>query len=249
CFDSTVLAFYISEKYQIPVIVLSDQFIGHRVESINPDAIREGGKIGFRKVCFRETPNEEDLKDYHRFKLTDSGVSPMSFLGIKGGEYLGSGLEHNEKGHPRGDAATHAIMSEKRWKKFEAIKQEFRFERFYGPESAKLGVIAWGSTKGVVKEAVNKANAMGIPVGAMVPQIIYPFLIDPFLEFLENKTRVIIPEMSYAAQFRRYLRGFIRFGENGVKVVPYNKSGGAPFMVEEILNKIIEEWKDMEARR
>ncbi|MCK4813774.1 MAG: 2-oxoacid:acceptor oxidoreductase subunit alpha [Candidatus Marinimicrobia bacterium] len=248
CFDSTVLAFYIAEKYQCPVIILSDQFIGHRKESINPESMR-GSKVGFRKIYHRDTPSAEDLKDYHRFKVTETGVSPMSYLGIKGGEYLGSGIEHDEKGSPRGDAANHAKMTEKRWRKFGYIKEEFRFERFYGPKDAKLGIIAWGSTKGAVKEAVLKANAMGISVGAIIPQIIYPFLIEPFKEFIENKDRIIIAEMSYAGQFRRYLRGFLRFSQYGVTVVPFTKAGGAPFMVEEILDKIIEEWKEMEARR
>lgn len=248
CFDCAVLAFYISEKYQMPVIILSDQFIGHRKESINPKAIR-GGKTGFRKLYHRDTPAEEDLKDYRRFRNTETGVSPMSYPGIKGGEYLGSGIEHDERGFPRGDAENHARMTEKRWRKMEYIKKEFRFERFYGPTESKLGIIAWGSTKGVVKEAVNKANAIGIPVSALVPQLIYPFLIEPFKEFIQNKNRVIVPELSYAGQFRRYLRGFVRFAQYGVRVIPLRKTGGAPFAVEDILNKIIEEWKDMEARR
>jgi 2-oxoglutarate/2-oxoacid ferredoxin oxidoreductase subunit alpha len=248
CFDCTVMAFYVSEKYQMPVIVLSDQFIAHRTESINPEAIR-GDKEGFRKVYSRDVPSEEELKDYKRYQFTESGVSPMSYPGIRGGEYLGSGLEHDEKGYPRGDAAAHQRMTDKRWRKFEQIKDEFRFERFYGPMNANLGVIAWGSTKGAVKEAVNKANSMGISVGALVPQLIYPFLLEPFNEFMKTKKRVIIPEMSYSGQFKRYLRGFIRFGDYGVKDVAYPKAGGAPFTVEEILNKIIEEWKDMEARR
>ncbi len=248
CFDSTVLAFYIAEKYQCPVIVLSDQFIGHRKESVNPESIG-GLNSGFRKIYQRDVPSAEELKDYNRYKITENGVSPMTSLGIKGGEYLGSGIEHDEKGSPRGDAANHAKMTEKRWKKFEYIKEEFRFERFYGSKEAKLGIIAWGSTKGAVKEAVLKANAMGMSVEAIIPQIVYPFLIEPFKEFIKNKDRVIIAEMSYAGQFRRYLRGFLRFSQYGVKVIPFTKAGGSPFMVEEILDKIIEEWKEMEAQR
>ena len=248
CFDSMVLAFYIAEKYQTPVIVLSDQYIGHRKESINPKAIR-GGKTGFRKIYHRDTPSGEELKDYKRFRITETGVSPMTYPGIKGGEYLGGGIEHDEKGFPRGDAENHARMTEKRWRKMDYIKKEFRFERFYGPRDAKLGIIAWGSTKGAVKEAVNKANAMGISVGALIPQLIYPFLIEPFKEFIQNKNRVIVPELSYAGQFRRYLRGFVRFSQYGVRVIPYRKTGVTPFTVEEILEKIIQEWKDMEARR
>jgi len=248
CFDCTVLAFYIAEKYQMPVIVLSDQFIGHRKESIKPESLYSDNS-GFRKLYKRDVPNEEELVDYNRYKITENGVSPISCLGIKGGEYLGSGIEHDEIGSPRGDVETHENMTEKRWRKFDYIKKEFRFERFYGPKNAKLGIMAWGSTKGAVKEAVEKANAMGISVSAMIPQLIFPFLIEPFKEFIENKDRVIIPELSYAGQFRRYLRGFLRFSQYGCKVTPFRKTGGAPFMVEEILDKIKEEWEKMEAKK
>ncbi len=248
CFDSTVLAFYIAEKYQMPVIVLSDQFIGHRKESIHPDSIGSQ-RSGFRKIYHRDTPSEEELKDYKRYKMTENGVSPITYLGIKGGEYLGSGIEHSENGWPSGDVSNHYVMTEKRWKKYDHIKHEFRFERFYGPKDAKLGIIAWGSTKGAVKEAVKKANEMGISVGAIIPQLIFPFLIEPFKEFIENKDRVIIPELSYAGQFRRYLRGFLRFSQYNCRVTPFRKTGGAPFMVEEILDKIKEEWEKMEAAK
>ena len=248
CFDCTVLAFYIAEKYQMPVIILSDQFIGHRKESINPGSIGSNKK-GFRLTYDRDTPSEEELKDYKRYKLTECGVSPITYPGIKGGQYLGSGIEHGENGWPKQDMKTHQEMTEKRWKKFDHIKHEFRFERFYGPEDAKLGIIAWGSTKGAVKEAVAKANAMGISVGAIIPQLIFPFLIEPFKEFIRNKDRVIIPELSYAGQFRRYLRGFLRFSQYGCQVTPFRKTGGAPFMVEEILDKIKEEWEKMEAEK
>ncbi len=248
CFDCAVLAFYIAEKYQMPVIILSDQFIGQRTESISRGFISSPDR-GFRLLYNRDTPNEEDLKDFKRFKYTEIGVSPMSYLGIKGGEYLGSGIEHDEYGNPDSNVLTHQTMTEKRWKKFDHIKKEFRFERFYGPKDAKLGIIAWGSTKGAVKEAIAKANDMGISVAAMIPQLIFPFLIDPFKEFIEHKDMIIIPELSYAGQFRRYLRGFLRFSQYNCKVKPFRKTGGAPFMVEEILDQITTEWEKMEASK
>lgn len=248
CFDCAVLAFYIAEKYQMPVIVLSDQFIGQRTESISLEFISSPDR-GFRLLYDRDTPSPEDLEDYKRYKYTETGVSPMSYLGIKGGEYLGSGIEHGESGNPDSNVSTHLKMTEKRWKKFDHIKKEFRFERFYGPRKAKLGIIAWGSTKGAVKEAVMKANEMGIPVAAMIPQLIFPFLIDPFREFIEHKDMIIIPELSYAGQFRRYLRGFLRFSQYNCKVKPFRKTGGAPFMVEEILDQITTEWEKMEAKK
>ncbi|MDD5581747.1 MAG: 2-oxoacid:acceptor oxidoreductase subunit alpha [Candidatus Marinimicrobia bacterium] len=246
CFDCTVLAFYIAEKYQLPVIILSDAFIGLRKESINPHRFKDL-KYGFKKINRRMTPTENELEDYARFKITPNGISPVTWPGIEKGMYQAAGIEHNEKGFPTSDVSIHAAMTKKRWAKFNEIKREFSFERLYGPEDAELGIIAWGSTKGAVKEAVTKANANGIKVQAIIPQILYPFLIQPFYDFLRRKKRVIIVEMSHAGGFRRYLRGFIQFGDFGVKTVSYRQTGGAPFTVGQIYDKIVQEYEKKDA--
>jgi 2-oxoglutarate/2-oxoacid ferredoxin oxidoreductase subunit alpha len=246
CFDCTVLAFYIAEKYQLPVIVLSDAFIGHRKESINPTRFRDL-KYGFKKINRRITPTEEELEDYKRFKITKNGISPVTWPGMEKGMYQAAGIEHDERGFPSSDVSVHAKMTKKRWEKFREIKREFSFERLYGSDDAELGVMAWGSTKGAVKEAIAKANANGIKVQAIIPQIIYPFLIQPFHDFLRNKKRVIFVEMAYAGAFRRYLRGFVRFGDFGVETVSYRQTGGAPFTVGQIYDKIVKEYEKKDA--
>lgn len=243
CFDTTVLSFYISEKYQIPVILLSDGFIGQRKESINPERFRNK-KYGFKEINRRQTPTEEELKDYKRYRYTESGISPVSYPGIKGGEYQAAGIEHDELGWPTSDVDIHDNMNDKRFRKHDAIKDEFEFVRFYGPEDAEIGIIGWGSSKGAIKEAVERANANGIKVSAIIPQIILPFLTKPFDRFVKGKKKVIIAEVAYAGPFRRYLRGFIRFGDYGTSIVPYSISGGSPFTVEQIYDKIVEICKE-----
>jgi len=246
CFDCTVLAFYIAEKYQLPVIVLSDAFIGHRKESINPNRIRDM-RYGFKKINRRLSPTAKELEDYKRYKYTANGISPVTWPGMENGMYQAAGIEHNEYGFPSADVSVHEKMTKKRWMKFHDIKREFSFERFYGSDDAELGIIAWGSTKGAVKEAVAKANANGIKVQAIIPQILYPFLIHPFYQFLRNKKKVIFVEMAYAGAFRRYLRGFIRFGDFHVETISYRQTGGAPFTVGQIYDKIVEEYEKKDA--
>jgi len=243
CFDSTVLAFYIAEKYQIPVLVLSDGFIGTRKESVDPTRFKDE-HYGFKKTNQRLTPTKIELVDYKRFKYSIDGISPVSYPGIEGGEHQTAGIEHDEYGRPSSDVDVHRDMTIKRHAKFKAIKEEFNFDRFYGPDDAEIGIVAWGSTKGAVKEAVMKANASGIKVQAIIPQIIYPFLVKPFINFIKNKKNIMIVEMAYSGPFSKYLKGFIDFGKYGVKTFPYRIPGGAPFTVEEILNKIKEVAKE-----
>ncbi len=239
CFDTTVLSFYIAEKYQIPVILLSDSFIGQRKESINPDRFKNL-EYGFKKVNERLLPTAEELKEYKRFRYSESGISPITKPGIEGGEYQAAGIEHSEIGWPTSDVDIHEKMNVKRFAKHDLIKEEFEFVRTYGPDDAPIGVIAWGSSKGAVKEAVEKANANGYNVAAIVPQLILPFLTKPFEKFMKTKKHVLIAEVAYAGPFRRYLRGFIRFGDYGTKITPYSISGGSPFTVEQIYDKLVE---------
>jgi len=239
CFDVAIEAFYIAEKYQIPVIILSDQYIGQRIESFPPDMFlnRENG---FRKRNKREQASEGELQDFKRFRITETGVSPLTCPGVKGGMYQAAGIEHDEYGLPSSDVEIHARMNEKRFKKNKYIAEELNFVRFYGPEDAAVGVIGWGSSKGAIEEAVLRLNDEGYPVSAVIPQILFPFAQKKMEQYLQPLKTIIIAELSYAGQFFKYLKGFMRFGDRKLK--PYARSGGAPFSVEEIYETIREEF-------
>lgn len=238
CFDVGVEAFYIAEKYQVPVIVLSDQYLGQRKETFDQTALFGNGN-GFMKTMNRVTPSEEELKDYKRFRITETGVSPMTYPGIKNGTYQAAGIEHGEDGLPTSDVAVHARMTEKRFSKNKYIAEELNFVRFYGPEDAEIGVIGWGSTKGAIKEAVLQLNAEGYAVSAAIPQIILPFPQAKMEKYLEPLKKVIVAELSYTGQFYKYLKGFLRFGDR--ELIPYARSGGSSFDVEEIYNAVKQE--------
>jgi len=239
CFDVALEAFHVAEKYQVPVIVLSDQYIGQRKETFEQTALFGNGHAN-HQVTQRLLPTEEELKDYKRFRDTETGVSPMTYPGVKGGMYQAAGIEHTELGAPSSDVDVHAKMTEKRFRKDKYISKELNFVRFYGPEDAEVGVVAWGSSKGAVKEAVNRLNEEGYSVRAAVPQVLAPFPQEKFEAWLEPLKKVLVVELSYTAQFYKYLKGFLRFGDRELR--SYARSGGAPFDVEEIYEQIKQEF-------
>ncbi len=240
CFDVALEAFHVAEKYQVPVIVLSDQYIGQRKETFDQTAFFNNGHSDHH-VTQRLIPSEAELEDYKRFQDTETGVSPMTYPGIKKGMYQAAGIEHNELGAPSSDVDVHAKMTEKRFRKEKYIAEELNFVRFYGPESAEIGVVAWGSSKGAVKEAVMRLNKEGYPVRAAVPQVLSPFPQEKFEAWLEPLKKVLVVELSYSAQFFKYLKGFLRFGDRELR--SYARSGGAPFDVEEIYEQIKQEFE------
>ncbi|PIR17775.1 MAG: pyruvate ferredoxin oxidoreductase [Deltaproteobacteria bacterium CG11_big_fil_rev_8_21_14_0_20_49_13] len=231
CFDVGIHAFGIAEKYQMPVIVLSDQFIGHRKETVS------GFDTGNIRIVSRETPSSPSRGDYKRFADTKTGVSPMSYPGIKGGEYTCSGIEHEESGSPTARHDTHERMCAKRARKLETLVKDFSFIRRYGPKKAKVGILAWGSTKGVVREAVEAGNAGGMSISALVPQLIYPLQADLVNEFIASCEKIMIVEMNYTGQFKDYLAGKCNLPRD---VIHMKSSGAMFFEVGDILKRIKE---------
>jgi len=229
CFHATVAAFNIAEEAQMPVIVLSDQFIAQRKESFPAFTLEH-------EVKQRQSPSQAELKDYKRYKDTPSGISSMSWPGMKGGEYQTNGLEHNEHGHPTSMYINHEKMNEKRYRKLRPIRDDYSYFRRYGTEEAEVGILCWGSAKGPVKEAVQRANGRGEKVAAFVPQVLYPFPYHEFQEFLRDIKEIIVVELSYSAQFYKYLRTFLELPERHTYVL--KRSGGKNLTVTEINEKV-----------
>ncbi len=234
CFHATVAAFNIAEESQMPVIVLSDQFIAQRSETLSMITLDH-------EVVGRQVPSAGDLRGDKRYKETKSGVSPMSWPGMKGGEYQTNGLEHTEDGSPTSMYLVHEQMNAKRYRKLRVVRDKYSTFKRYGAENADLGVICWGSSKGPVKEAVLRANGRGDRVAAFVPQLLYPFPYYEFQEFLKSVHEVIVVELSYSAQFYKYLRTFLDLPEGHTYV--YKRSGGKNLTVSEVedkINKVLE---------
>jgi 2-oxoglutarate/2-oxoacid ferredoxin oxidoreductase subunit alpha len=238
CFHATVDAFNIAEEYQVPVIVLSDQGIGQRRETVKMEDL-------VHEVVDRRVPTAEEMNGYNRYKETADGISPMSFPGIKEGIYQTNGLEHDESGRPSAGFLLHERMNAKRYRKLRPIRDKnSKFLRI-GPEQADLGILCWGSSKGPVWEAVMAANAKGQKVAAFVPQMLYPFPTEPFKKFLGGVKEVLVMEISFAAQFYKYLRTFLDLPSN---VHIFKRSGGINLTVPEVEGQIQKLLAEMHTR-
>jgi 2-oxoglutarate ferredoxin oxidoreductase subunit alpha len=229
CFHATVEAFNISEEYQLPVLVLSDQAVGQRKETLTAARLEH-------QVRERVLPSAKNLEAYERYRDTETGVSPMAIPGMKGGMYQTNGLEHDEAGRPTSLHLAHEKMNAKRYRKLWPIRDRYSVFRRYGPEKAEIGILCWGSSKGAVKEAVLEANARGEKVAAFVPQMLYPFPKHPFLEFLASVDELLVVELSYTAQFYKYLRTFLDLPEGRTHV--FKRSGGKDLTVAEVAREI-----------
>jgi len=200
CYTGIQLAFDLAEKYQTPVIFLSDLFLGQRTVTANVSRHMD------RERCTRITPSTEELIDYKRFRVTDNGVSPLLVPGEKGAFYTVTGLEHSESGNPNYESGVHRDMTKKRYRKFDSMLVDLPRAEIFGDEDARIGLTTWGSPFGAVLEGMELARERGIK-----SKIIRSIMINPqpeaeFRRFFDSCDRIIIPEMNFEGQYAALLK-------------------------------------------
>ncbi|HEV2718989.1 MAG TPA: 2-oxoacid:acceptor oxidoreductase subunit alpha [Thermoanaerobaculia bacterium] len=225
-YHATVDAFNIAEQFQTPVIVLTDQLIGQRRETIDAAAITH-------EVKERRLVHPEDLENFQRYRETPDGVSPMSIPGIAGGMYQTNGLEHDERGRPNSNFLVHEKMNAKRYRKLDAIAKKYPLFKRFGPENPELGIVCWGSSTGAVREAIDTLNARGARVAAFVPQMIEPLPAAELQKFVDSCANVLVVELSFAAQFHQFLRTKVDLPR--AKTHVYARSGCRSLGVKEVI--------------
>ena len=228
-FGVTVEAFNMAEHYQTPVIVLSDQEIAHRKEIVNPiDTSR------FRLIE-RLAPTEQDLESYVRFRFTESGISPLSRPGMKGGNYLAAGIEHDERGAPTANGEMHARMNDKRLKKLEPLQRRRDLFEVAGDPEATVGLISWGSVAGVALEALQLAQAENLKVKLLIPKLLYPVAEEIYREFFASLHKCLVIEQSHQGQLHRIIRMWVPVPPEFLSLA---KSGSNPITPDEVLGVI-----------
>ena len=177
------------------------------------------------------------MTNYARFKLTESGISPISHPGMVGGNYLCAGIEHNEVGRPTASGEMHARMNEKRFKKFDPLKNRRDLFDVEGDPEAPIGMVSWGSVAGVAREALRLAQAEGLQVKLLVPKLLYPVAEQVYQDFFASVRRGLFIEQSYQAQLYRIVRMSV---DLPAQVKPFAKSGSNPILPSEVLKQLRE---------
>lgn len=230
-FGITVEAFNIAEHYQTPVILLSDQEIAQRKETV--DAI-DTSKF---QVVDRRRPTEAELVNYARFRLTESGISPISHPGMAGGNYLAAGIEHNETGRPTASGEMHARMNEKRFRKFNPLKNRRDLFLIEGDPDAPICLVSWGSLAGVALEAVRLARAEGLQVKLLAPKLLFPVAEEVYQDFFASVKRGLFVEQSFQGQLYRLVKMYVDVPS---KVGLLARSGANPIHPTEVMERIQE---------
>jgi len=197
CFDMGFLAFNLAEKYQIPVIVCYDKYLGEGYYTV-PAFETDGLKVDRGKVL-----SEKELakiSDYKRYLLTEDGISPRSLPGMRGGIHRATSDEHNEYGEIFEAAENRRLMVDKRMKKMEAALSDMPKPLLIGDKNADITFVTWCSCKGACMEACELMKNKKVKANVFQIRSAYPFHKKEVAEMLKNIKRPILVEQNHDAQ-------------------------------------------------
>lgn len=231
CFQAGWRAFNLAEKYQCPLVILTDQLLASSLRTV------EQGDIDFSAVEIDRgaTLTQEQLdqltEPYERFQFTPTGISPRALPGHPKAVFTSSSDEHLESGHISEEMENRRRMMEKRMSKQDEAVKEMRGPQLYGPQAAEVTLVCWGSTYGACREAVDSLNASGGKANALHFSDLWPFPTQETVAALDKCHRAIAVEQNYTSQLARLIRMNTGRGLDGT----INKYDGRPFTPEEII--------------
>jgi 2-oxoglutarate ferredoxin oxidoreductase subunit alpha len=237
CFYDAIKAFNYAERYQVPVIHLVDKALANSTSTIkafDTSNVKIDRGLMLSKEELKKIVENEGV--YKRFKLTDSGISPRTILGIEDGIFWNTGDEHNELGNISEEPNNRMKMVEKRMKKLKLIKEDIQDKEkanLFGDISADTIIVSWGSTKGAIIDALNMLEEKGIILGFMQFRLLYPFP-DSYAKRILAGKRVIDVEMNYSGQFAELLFEYAGIKANH-RILKYN---GRPMSCDEVYHAI-----------
>lgn len=231
CYRLTIEAFNIAEEYQVPVILLSDQYLA-KTSRIVGDFTKNDYTVKDRLL-----PEFSEKDDYLRYRITPDFISPMAPPGAEGFTWRTTGLTHDEKGNPRSESSGwQQIMQAKITKKLEPLRARRDLVRIFGPKNARAGLISWGSS-GEVSLAAVRSLGLEKKIKVCVPELISPMPKAVMAEFLKGLKKLLIVEMNYSGQYHGFLR---RYFNLPAKTLLCKRAGGRPWAQEEIAGFIRE---------
>jgi len=235
CYYTAVEAHNLAEKYQLPVTIISDLLLSEHPETIEAGALRNDVPIERGEIV---SDWSDEKGQFKRYAFTRSGVSPRALPGSEGAMYVAATDDHDEEGVVISDVFTNPPMrrkiQEKRMHKLDKVLQELTPPKLEGPPDAEVTLIGWGSSAGVISEAIALLGEQGIRANHLQIKYLYPFHASEVSEILRGTKRTVCVECNYTGQFARHLRAETGFGVNDL-ILKYD---GEPFEPHHIVEQL-----------
>ena len=260
-YQDTFSAFNWAERYQMPIIVLSDKklasvyttidklelkwdqidrgerFTGSEWTAVDAKGANDAGTQAGHNGNGHGEMDLANVKEYLRYAFAKDGISPRSRPGIKGGRHWITSDEHDPDGHITEGVEMRVAMMEKRMGKLKLAQRAIPEEQQYflhGPKDADLTVLGWGSTKGTILDALKVLEAQGKKVNFLQCRLMRPFPAQAVGDILRGAKRIVSIEENYSGQLAQVVQE-----QTGVMIGErINKFDGRPFSEDEVVNAL-----------
>lgn len=227
-FELTKLALTLAEKYQMPVIIITDKHLSESLFTVN----KFKSDHLHHRYGFANTKDKNIDQPFARYQLTSSGVSPRTIPGQKGGIHLANSYEHDQFGYATEVAQIRTDQVDKRAKKTAAIYQDPGFVKpiIFGPPEATTTLVSWGSNKGAILQVigeVNDTNFIHLPW-------LWPFPAEDFKKAVAKSKKIVTLECNSTGQLNQLI-----YQQTGIKIDRrILKYDGRPFFPSEIISQL-----------
>lgn len=220
----TQKAFYLADKYQVPVFILTDQFLLDSIGQMEPLILDDK----YLQSFIIETGS-----DYRRYALNETGISSRGIPGFGTGLVKVDSDEHDESGMITEDDTMRIEMNRKRLKKRDLLLSEYEAAELTGTENFTHLVVGWGSTYGVLKEFIETSDRDD--TSFLNIKQVFP-LHENLIPYFKQAKSVMVVENNATAQFARLLKTELNISVDH-SILKYS---GEPFSIEEIEQKLLE---------
>ena len=222
-FELTMKAFNLADKYQTPVVLIIDKNICENAQSFPlyeyPEYKIDRGKLNMQKI-----------EGYKRYASDPEGISQRTIPGV-GNFFIANSDEHDEEGYSNEESDNRNSMMEKRMTKLKTCKeQDMEKPQLFGPESAEITIVSWGSNKGTITQALKSLeNVNYVHINWMSP-----FPAEALTEMLSKSKYILNVECNYTGQMERLIRENTKININE----SFLKYDGRQIYPEEIIDKV-----------
>ena len=233
CFELTVEALNLAEKWRLPVILLLDQALCQNTVTSPPF---DAAKVKVERGQILVAEQIAKMMEYKAYKLTETGISPYVPPGTPGVWAEITGNEHDEWGHVSVAVPNRVQMMQKRMGKMVKAQNDLPKGNFFGPADAKIGIVGFGSTTGPIWEAQELLNGKRVATRFYQPRTLFPILVHEVDPFLKSVDICYVVEHNYSGQFANLLREAVPWHHQKIKsVVKYD---GHTFRALELVRAI-----------
>ena len=236
CFEFTTKAFNLAEKYQCPVILLTEEDYGLNFRSVKKFDLSKV-KIERGKLLTQE--ELISVKNFKRYELTSDGISPRALPGMKNGLHMVESSEHDEKGYRDEEPENRIRMMQKRMKKLKSASNDMIPPKIWGERNAEIGIIGFGSTFGPIQEAITQLKEKGIRARYLQMRTLWPFPSKKVEEFVTTCKEIFVVENNFSGQLSSLIKSQVRLPFEVMNILKYSSHAFRPHEISTQIQKAL----------